>query len=222
MGKFSSFSKDKFIQVQGIPWPVLHAEKPLRVLLGCERWGGVRDAFIWAGHDAWSADIGTSHTGGPHLKGDIRAVLHMDWDIAIFFPPCTYMAAAGRRWLFEPGGRERMFKMREATSFFNLLLEAPIPKVAVENPLPGPEAARLIARKSNQMIHPWWFGDPYTKGTCLWLRGLQPLTLMGPVLPWRGSGNDQFKRVRARKSLRGRTYPGVALAMALQWGGVVR
>jgi hypothetical protein len=199
--------------------------KMARVLIACEFSGVVRDAFLRRGHDAMSCDLLPTETPGPHYQGDVRDVLGDGFDLLIAHPPCTYLSRAGARWWGDPE-RERL--AREALAFVRLLWEAPIPRVAVENPI-----GRLNRwwRYPDQTIEPWHFGDPYTKRTCLWLRGLPPL--MATVLSarreaWLPSNTSGFRR--GQRSQRGhahtardaaRTFPGVANAMADQWGALV-
>lgn len=182
----------------------------MRVLIACEYSGIVRQAFIFAGHDAMSCDLLPSEMPGPHYQGDVRDILDDGWDMMIGHPPCTYLSYAGNRWLNQPGRTE---KAREAFDFFMTLWNAPIPLIALENPR---GFVWQWFRKPDQIIEPYHFGHPLTKATCLWLKGLPPLmaTLIcsDPFVNWtkyKGSHNGHA---------RSRTWPGIAAAMAAQWG----
>ena len=185
----------------------------MRVLVACEFSGRVRDAFRARGHEAWSCDLLPSERPGPHIQGDIRAVPLDTVDLLVAFPPCRYLAVSGARWWI---GRER--EQAEAIAFVRWLLAAPVPRIAVENPrgvLSG------VIGPPTQVVHPWWFGHPETKATCLWLTrlpALRPTTLTFQLRTGRvhrePPGPDRWKR-------RSRTLPGLAAAMAAQWGGDV-
>lgn len=191
----------------------------MRVLVACEFSGTVRDAFVREGHDAWSCDLLPTERPGPHLMGDVREFLGDGWDLLVAHPPCTHLAASGARWF-----AGKVQEQAEAVAFVRELLDAPIPRVAVENPV-GVLSSRL--RKPDQIVQPWWFGDAATKTTCLWLRGLPRLrptrivdrgerhvTRSGRSLPkWYNlpPSPDRWK-------LRSATFPGFAAAMAAQWG----
>jgi hypothetical protein len=136
----------------------------MRVLIGCEFSGIVRDAFIARGHDAVSCDLIPSETPGPHLVGDVRQYLNDGWDLAIFHPPCTRLTVAGARWF---KGRED--EQREAIEFAETLWTCGIPKIAVENPI-GVLSTRSCLGKPTQIIQPWMFGHGEVKATCLWLK----------------------------------------------------
>ena len=201
----------------------------MRVLVACEYSGRVRDAFIAAGHDAMSCDLKPSEQPGPHYQGDVRNILKDGWDLMIAHPECTYLAYSGMRYWNLPGREE---KRREAMSFFMEMINAPIPRICVENPrgLPGREY-----RRADQEIHPWYFGDPYMKRTCLWLKNLPKLTwwehdnLFGPrdctdlpepvYVTQRANGVKlrHFTEAAHSKTDRSRTFPGIARAMAQQW-----
>ena len=200
----------------------------MKVLVGCEYSGRVREAFRAKNHDAWSCDLIPSSDNSPHhLVEDVRTVIHWNnWDLAIFHPPCTYLSRAGARWLY-PGGvldGERYEKLLEAKSLFMELLTSDIPMIAIENPTPF-KIAELP--EPSQVIQPFHFGDPYTKRTLLWLRGLEPLVPTNEVEPsgsWLPSNTSGFRK--NQKSQRGHsaagdyslTFQGIANAMAEQWG----
>lgn len=195
----------------------------MRVLIACEFTGAVRDAFVAAGHDAMSCDLLPTESPGPHHQGDVLDILGDGWDLMVAHPPCTYLSLSGVRWLHtQPGRWENMI---DGALFFRLLLDAPIPRVAIENPKMHRYASKIVGEPHSQTIHPWMFGHPETKETRLWLRGLPPLISTEDVrgvmesLPiaersrihYAPPGPDRWK-------LRSATYSGVAAAMAAQWG----
>ena len=188
----------------------------MKILIACEFSGIVREAFARKGHDAWSCDLLPTERSGNHIQGDVRDILDDDWDMMIAHPPCTYLANSGVRWLHERP--ERWEKLREAADFFRTLLNAPIERICVENPIPHRYAIQLIGRKYDQIIQPYQFGEPYSKATCLWLKNLSPLKptkiLKSGIVQkvWREPPSPE------RWKNRSRTYPGVAKAMAEQWG----
>jgi hypothetical protein len=183
-----------------------------RLLVACERSGIVRDAFAGVGWDAWSCDTEPSERPGQHIQDDVLAHLADGWDMMIAHPPCRYLSqACPQHW------RDATKEVQEASIFAMQLWHAPIPKVALENPLGL--LWRYIGRPACQ-IQPWWFGDPYTKRTCLWLRGLPPLfQLTGHGgIRYIPPGVRKWTAVRRAPSDRARTFPGIARAMAAQWG----
>lgn len=198
----------------------------MRVLVACEFSGIVRDAFIAEGHDAISCDLLPTERPGPHIQGDVLDMLGDGWDLMIAHPPCTYLTNAGVRHLHsvpspngvvtKVHGEERWQAMRESAEFFNALKCAPIERIAVENPIPHKYARTLIGRY-DQLVQPWMFGHGETKATCFWLKGLPPLMATVIHAERRHSvhmqppGPDRWKN-------RSRTYPGIAKAMAQQWG----
>lgn len=183
--------------------------KPLRVLVACEFSGIVRDAFIRAGHDAWSCDLLPCESEGPHMQGDVRNVLSDFWDLMVAHPPCTNLCVSGARWF-----KDKLPQQLEAVEFVQTLLNAPIARIALENPI-GVLSTRI--RKPDQIIQPWQFGHGETKATCLWLRGLPKLKptaiVSGRVARVHHAppGPDRWRE-------RSRTLPGIADAMAQQWG----
>lgn len=189
--------------------------KPLHVLVGCERSGIVRDFFSYYGHCAVSCDYFPSETKGMHLQGDVRTLLHLPWDLAIFFPPCDHLAASGALHFPEKiaDGRQEF-----AIRFFKTLAECNIPRVAVENPV---GIMSTVYRKPDQYIQPWQFGHGETKKTCLWLKNLPKLQPTW-VVPGRHPRVAEMSPSKDRGYLRSKTYPGIAEAMALQWGGDCR
>jgi hypothetical protein len=197
----------------------------MRVLVACEFSGAVRDAFITKGHDAMSCDLLPSETPGPHHQGDVLDVLDDGWDLMIAHPPCTYLTNSGVRWLHSDHDRWKL--MLDGAVFFRRLLEAPIPRVAVENPIMHGYAAKIVGRRQDQVIQPWMFGHPEQKATGLWLRGLPPLVATEDVkaamlaLPKAESQRVHYASPGAdRWKLRSVTYAGIAAAMAEQWGFV--
>jgi len=183
------------------------------VLVACEFSGIVRDAFIERGHDAVSCDLLPSERPGPHIQGDVLEHLADGWDLTIAFPPCTYLAASGARWW---AGRQR--EQAEAIEFVRVLLAAPIPQIALENPVGRLSAA---VRKPDQIIQPWQFGHGETKATCLWLKGL-PLLRPTDLVLWREARVHRMSPGPNRGRERSRTLPGIAAAMAEQWGGLTK
>ena len=192
----------------------------MKVLVACEYSGTVRDAFITAGHDAMSCDLLPTDKPGPHYQGDVRDILGDGWDLMIAHPPCTHLAVSGARWF-----KDKQKEQAEALEFVRFLLNAPIDKIALENPV-SIISSRI--RKPNQIIQPWQFGHPESKATCLWLKGLEPLkpTNILPLPPsgrWQNqtpSGQNKLGPSEDRWKLRSATYKGVAQAMAQQWGNV--
>lgn len=186
----------------------------MRVLIACEESATVREAFIAQGHDAWSCDILPSRVDRNHFQCDVREVLHLGWDLMIAHPPCTRLANSGVRWLSE---RNLWDEMREGAEFFRLLLNASIPRIAVENPIPHKYALAIIGRKYDQLVQPYQFGHGEQKATCFWLKNLLPLRPTRIV-----SGREQrLHRLSPspdRAKERSVTYAGIAQAMAEQWG----
>ncbi len=184
-----------------------------RLLVACEFSGIVRDAFIAKGWDAWSCDLIPTERPGPHILNDVRNVLCDGWDMMIAHPPCTYLSYAGNRWLKQPG---RLTKAQEAMQFIRLLWDAPISMIAIENPR---GYTWQWWKPPDQIIEPYHFGDPMTKATCLWLKQLPPLMASlicsDPFVNWSKKG----KHGHNGKS-RSRTFPGIARAMADQWGSI--
>jgi hypothetical protein len=200
----------------------------MKVLVACEYSGVVRNAFIAKGHHAVSCDFEPSESPeiGEHYQGDVFDIINDGWDLMIAHPPCTYLSNAGARWLYPKGqlNVERYEKGLEAKEFFFSLLNANIDKICVENPKPS-----LIYElpTPTQVIHPYYFGDPYSKRTQLWLKNLSPLQHTNVVEVegyWCGSYTSRFKGDKRKTVLgktwkdRSRTFQGIANAMAEQWG----
>lgn len=182
----------------------------MRVLVACEYSGRVRDAFIARGHDALSCDLLPTEVAGPHYQGDVFDVIGDGWDLLIAHPPCTHLAVSGARWF-----KDKQVEQAEALEFVRRLLSAPVPRIALENPV-SIISSRI--RKPDQVIQPWQFGHGETKATCLWLKGLPKLTPTD-VVPGRDNRIHRMPPGPDRWKERSRTYTGIAAAMADQWGG---
>ena len=186
----------------------------MKVLIACEFSGIVRDAFISRGHSAWSCDYLPTERPGPHILGDVLTVLEDGWDMMIAHPPCTYLTVSGNKWMNHPRFPDRPRQREGALEFVRTLLNAPIPKIALENPI-GVISSRI--RKPDQVIQPWMFGHGETKATCLWLKGLPKLTPTD-VVDGREQRLHYLPPSKDRWKERSRTFPGIAKAMADQWG----
>ena len=183
----------------------------MRVLVACEFSGAVRTAFAVAGHDAMSCDLLPSETPGSHYQGDVRDVLHMGWDLMVAHPPCTHLAVSGARWF-----KDKQREQAEALDFVRTLMAAPVPRIAIENPI-SIISSRI--RKPDQIVQPWQFGHGETKATCLWLKNLPPLVPTN-VVEGREAKVHRMPPGPDRWKERSRTYSGIAQAMAAQWGGL--
>jgi hypothetical protein len=183
----------------------------MRVLVACEYSGTVRDAFIAAGHDAMSCDLLPTEKEGPHYQGNVLDILGNGWDLMVAHPPCTHLAVSGARWF-----KDKMVEQAEALKFVKVLLDAPVDKIALENPV---SIISSKIRKSDQVIQPWQFGHGETKATCLWLKNL-PKLLPTNVVDGRESRIHKMPPSPNRWKLRSLTYKGIAEAMAQQWGGL--
>lgn len=183
----------------------------MRILVGCEYSGRVRQAFRNRGHDAWSCDLLESEDNSPfHMQEDVIKLLYDGWDMAIFHPPCTHLAVSGaRHFARKIASGEQVY----ALDFVSTLLNAPIPKICLENPV---SIISTQIRKPEQIIQPWMFGHGETKATCLWLKGLPnliPTNIVSgreAIVHRMSPGPDRWKN-------RSRTYQGVADAMENQW-----
>lgn len=181
------------------------------MLVACEYSGRVREAFRRRGHDAWSCDLLEAEDGSPfHIQGDVLEVIGRGWDLMVSHPPCTHLAVSGARHFEEKRADGRQ---QEAIDFFMALARAPIPRIAIENPVC---IMSSVWREPDQTIQPWMFGHGETKATCLWLKGLPPLLPTNivagrePRVHMMPPGPDRWKE-------RSRTFEGVAEAMAAQW-----
>ena len=183
----------------------------MRVLVACEFSGAVRRAFAELGHDAWSCDLLPAEDGSPkHYQADVTELNGLlDFDLIVAHPPCRFLSKAGSRWW-----PERQQEQTQAAEFVLWLADLQVPRIGIENPV-----GRLstVWRKPDQIIHPWMFGDPYMKETCLWLKGLPKLEPT-QVVDRRESWITKVPPGKDRWKVRSRTFPGIARAMAHQWG----
>ena len=194
----------------------------MKILIACEESQAVCKAFRAKGHEAYSCDILESSGGYPewHIQGDVLAQLDKGWDMMIDHPPCTYLSNAGARFLYPKGilNQERLALGMEAKDFFMQLLNAPIEKIVIENPV---QSRVFGIEKYNQTIEPYQFGHPFKKKTCLWLKNVLPLQHTN-VLPkpesTKVAGNWFNKGGKDRQKNRSKTFKGIADAMADQWG----
>jgi hypothetical protein len=197
----------------------------VRVLVACEYSGRVREAFRRRGHDAWSCDLLPAEDGSPyHIRGDVLEAIDIGcrwdepWALMIAHPPCTYLAASGMHWTTR-GLRDRKLT-DDALAFVLALANAPIPRIAIENPI---GALSSLWREPDQIIQPWQFGEDASKATCLWLKGLPPLRPTRILKKHRyanqtESGQNKLPPSDDRWKERSRTYVGIAEAFAQQWG----
>ena len=194
------------------------------IIIACEFSGTVRDEFLKKGHEVMSCDLLETISPGPHYKGDIRDIIYDGWDMLIGFPPCTYICSSGLHW--NKRDLTRVKKTDKALDFVRLLMDAPIEKIAIENPV-GCISSRI--RKPDQYIQPYQFGHDASKKTCLWLKGLPPLEPTEFIEPriinglprWANqtdSGQNRLSPSKDRWAKRSLTYSGIAKAMAEQWG----
>ena len=196
----------------------------MKVLVACEYSGTVRDAFIAAGHDAMSCDLLPTDVPGPHYQGDVTDILGDGWDLMVAHPPCTYLSVSGMHWTTR-GLRDPKLT-EDALAFVRLLMDAPIPRIAIENPV-SVISSRI--RKPDQIIQPHEYGHDASKKTCLWLKGLPLLVPTQHVEPrivngkkrWGNqcdSGQNKLGPSDDRWKIRSETFTGIAQAMAAQWG----
>lgn len=184
----------------------------MRVLVACEYSGRVRDAFIANGHDAMSCDLLPTDAFGPHYQGDVFDIINDGWDLMIAHPPCTDLAVSGARHFAAKIADGRQGR---ALDFVRMLLNAPIDKIALENPI---SIISSKIRKPDQIIQPWQFGHGETKATCLWLKGL-PKLVPTDIVDGREQRIWRLPPSKDRWKIRSATFPGIAKAMADQWGG---
>jgi len=202
----------------------------MKVLIACEYSGTVRDAFTALGHDAWSCDLRPSEKPGQHLQCDVREILGNGWDLMIAHPVCTRLTNAGRRWLHNPPPGKTMVGMWrdffDGVEFYNTLRNAPIPKRAIENPVMHDHAKECLGEMNRQIVQPWWFGDKAFKATGWELFDLPRLEATHKLEPPK-KGTDEHKEWSwvhrmspgpDRERERSRFHPGMAKAMAEQWG----
>jgi hypothetical protein len=198
----------------------------MKVLVACEYSGKVRDAFRAKGHEAMSCDILPTDVEGPHYQGDVRDIINDGWDLMIAHPPCTYLTNSGVTWLHKDPSR--WAKLDDGAAFFKMLLEAPVERIAIENPIMHKYAKERIGGvKQSQVIQPWMFGHMEQKATCLWLKNLPLLEPTNNVkeqmlalpdnerqrLHYLPPSADRWKK-------RSETFQGIADAMAEQWGNL--
>ena len=204
----------------------------MRILIACEYSGIVREAFAKKGHDAWSCDILPTEIPGNHIQGDVIELIdqqlrHKDsigtfrWDLMIAHPPCTYLCNSGVSWLHKTKGR--WDKMIKGAKFFKRLLEAPIEKIVIENPVMHKYAKEIIGKKQDQTIQPWQYGEDASKRTCLWFKNVPNLKPTNIIIKDKyanqtPSGRCNLPPSKDRGKIRSRTYVGIANAMADQWG----
>jgi hypothetical protein len=195
----------------------------MKVLIACEYSGIVRDAFAAKGHDVWSCDILPTESPGNHFQGDVLEHLDKGWDMMIAHPPCTHLAVSGARWFTE--GKKPWSLQEEALDFVRKLLDAPINKIALENPV---SVISTKIKKPNQIIQPFEYGHDVTKRTCLWLKNLpnlKPTKIVKPDIVLVNGKKmsrmhyESFKLPsKERSKVRSKFYTGIAKAMANQWG----
>jgi hypothetical protein len=212
----------------------------MRILIGCETSGVMRRAFAARGHDVWSCDLLAAEDGSNrHIRGDIRDHLHDGWDmLAVMHPPCTRLCNSGVRWLHvPPPGRsaaEMQDELEAGAALFSDCWRAPIPRIAIENPVMHRHARALLPADlpKPQIVQPWWFGEPFFKATGFYLRGLAPLTASNRLTPPRKAEDpDRHKAWSAihrappgpdRWKFRSRSFTGIAEACANQWAAYAR
>lgn len=182
----------------------------MRILIACEFSGIVRDAFRRKGHDAWSCDLLPCERSNEfHIQDDVLNILDSDWDMMIAHPPCTHLAVSGARWF-----KYKQKEQSEAIEFFMKLVNANIPKTAVENPI---SIMSTKYRRPDQIIQPWQFGHGETKAICLWLKNLPELKPTN-IVSGREARIHRMPPSKDRWKERSRFYTGIADAMADQWG----
>lgn len=192
----------------------------MRVLVACEYSGRVRDAFLALGHDAWSCDLlesestDTDEKASRHLLGPVEQFLGDEWDLMIAHPPCTFLSVAGARW--NKNNPRRLMKQQAAIQFVQLIMDAPIPRICIENPV---SVISTRIRKPDQIIQPWQFGHGETKATCLWLKNL-PKLVPTDIVEGREAKVHRMAPGPNRWKDRSRTYQGIANAFAAQWGNL--
>lgn len=198
----------------------------MRVLVACEFSGIVREAFRAKGHDAWSCDLLPTEIPGQHVQGDVLDILNDGWDLIIAHPPCTHLAVSGAAWFKQ---KREDGRQQEGIDFFMKFVDIKCPKVAIENPV---GIMSRIYRKPDQIIQPYEYGEPFSKKTCLWLKGLPKLTPTnvvekGEQIKYKSGKSmpkwyaDAFKLTpQERAKVRSRTFQGIADTMASQWGGL--
>lgn len=213
----------------------------MKVLVACEFSGSVRDWFTQMGHDATSCDLLPGDRPGKHYQGDVFDIINDGWDLMVAHPPCTYLTVTGNRWFYHPDDKDLPYDERrphprfpnrrqdrvDGINFFMALANAPIDKIAIENPI---GIMSTVWRKPDQIIHPWQFGHEASKSTCLWLKNLpllKPTNIVdkGEFVTYK-SGKRMTKWYAdaakhdpiTREKIRNTTFDGIARAFAEQWG----
>jgi len=212
----------------------------MKVLVACEESQAVTKAFRKRGHEAYSCDILPCSGGHPewHIQDDVTKHLDKGWDLMIAHPPCTYLAVSGARWLYNKDGsknEDRWINRGKALDFVRTLLDAPIPRIALENPV---SVISSEIRKPDQIIQPYQYGDEASKKTCLWINNLPylvPTKIVGEgeFVEWEDKNGkkkrqakwyldalSRAKTAEERRTLRSKTFEGIANAMADQWGSL--
>jgi hypothetical protein len=204
----------------------------MKVLIACEFSGTVRDAFTKLGHDAWSCDLEPTETPGNHYQGDVMNIINEGWDLMVAHPPCTYLTVTGNKWMkeeYKDRFPTRKQDRQDAINFFMQLVNANIPKIAIENPI-GIMSTHY--RKPDQIIQPYHFGHEASKSTCLWLKNLpllKPTNIVSKgefvvyksgkrMTKWYADAASLSPKERAK--IRNKTFQGVADAIASQWGEI--
>lgn len=214
----------------------------MKILIACEESQAVTKAFRELGHDAFSCDLLPCSGGNPewHFQQDVFTVIDKGWNLMIAHPPCTFLAVSGARWLYNKDGsinEERFYNQRQGLDFVKMLMDCKIDKIAIENPISVISSA---IRKPDQIIQPYMFGDSASKSTCLWLKNLPKLVPTNIVSKgeffefkdrktgklkrqpkWYYEALQQAKTPQERRTLRSKTFKGIADAMAMQWGGLL-
>lgn len=183
----------------------------MKVLVACEYSGAVRDAFLAKGHDAMSCDLLPTDAPGPHYQGDVMDIINDGWDLMIAHPPCTHLAVSGARHF---AAKRSSGVQQQALDFVRQLLDAPIERIALENPV---SIISTRIRRPDQIIQPWQHGHGETKSTCLWLKNL-PLITPTNIVAGRVPKVHRMSPSPDRWKLRSKTYQGIADAFANQWG----
>ena len=183
----------------------------MKILIACEYSGRVRDAFSKMGHFAMSCDLLPTEAPGLHYQGDVFDIIDQGWDLMICHPPCTHLAVSGARHF---AAKRESGVQQEALEFVRRLLDAPIKRIALENPI---SIISSVIRKPDQIIQPWQYGHGETKATCLWLKNL-PLLRSTNIVNGREARVHRMAPSPDRWKERSRTYQGIADAMAAQWG----
>ncbi|MFY8165521.1 MAG: DNA cytosine methyltransferase [Sediminibacterium sp.] len=211
----------------------------MKILVACEESQAITKEFRALGHEAYSCDILPCTGGHPewHLQGDVFCFINQGWDLMVAHPPCTYLSVSGARHLYNKDGSKNLARyqsQREALDFVQKLMDCNIPRIAIENPV---SVISSQIRKPDQIVHPWMFGDSASKTTCLWLKNLPKLVATnvvdkGDFKEWIDKKSGKVKRQATwyydalinakspeeRRSLRSKTFKGIAQAIASQWG----